>query len=205
MLVMDYKNNHKINAMKTNLSSKVLMLIALAFLAVVSCTKESALTNMSSLPPDDTSKVTPLGFIEDYGFINEDANGVLNAGPMEMRVGISALPNSLKGNSGSLTGAVAQITSYFYADKDGFLPAGEYSFSTSGSKTAFTFDRAVIEGNFSSGGYSYHTDKISSGIINVQQDGVHYVFDFNVDLESGMTFKGTFNGQMNYSAGGYDE
>lgn len=82
---------------------------------------------------------------------------------------------------------------------DGVIPSGDYTFSTSEDKSPFPFDSAVFLGANGSDNYGTQTDQIVSGSIKVNQIGNQYVFAFQVELASGMTFSESYNGSMEYA------
>jgi hypothetical protein len=174
--------------MKTDLTSKTVMLFGFAAITLFSCSKESDSPFTGNVFSNEPAAVTTIGNIFDYGHVNDNTR--------LMKADLSVQNYNLYGSDGELSSAPAKIEVAFYVNEDGLIPPGEYTFSSSETKSPFTFDSGMLI--LDSEGITFRTP-VSDGIILVNKEGENYVFEIQVGLESGITFSKRYNGSMTYA------
>lgn len=174
--------------MKTNLSAKPMMLFAIASILLLSCSKESDTILPGGTPSGDEIPGATIGNIVDLGAVGENVR--------HMRTDLIPQDFFLYNSDGELSQAIAKVQLSFYVNDDGFIPSGEYSFSTSDEKAPFTFDSGIL--TLDANGNSID-NQIVKGLIFVNHDAGNYVFDLQVEIESGMSLAKRYNGPMVYA------
>jgi hypothetical protein len=172
--------------MKTIYPIKICLLLLLATIGLLSCSKESDSILPVNVPVNNPSSDIQLGNIVDYGVVNGDTR--------MMKIAIVPQTFNLYDSLENIAIASAQVDLSLYVNKDGLIPTGEYMFSNSSDKTPFTFD----SGNFIVSN-SNKPDQIVDGSIIVKQDGVNYVLIIQAGLKSGLTFSQIYHGSVAYS------
>jgi hypothetical protein len=177
----------KIRAMKTFYPFKISLLLILATIGVISCSKDSDSLLPVNIPPVNNPVAdVPLGNIVDYGVVNGDIR--------MMKIAIVPKTFNLYDSLENVSVASAQVDLSLYVNKDGIIPTGEYVFSNLPDKAPFTFD----SGNFIVSNSS-SPDQIADGSIIVTQDGINYVLTIQAKLKSGLTFSEIYHGSVAYS------
>jgi hypothetical protein len=174
--------------MKTDLPSKTAMSFAFAAITLFSCSKESDSPFPGNVTSNEPASAATIGNIVDYGQVNSNTR--------LMRTDLSIQNYNLYGTDGELSSAPAKVEVAFYVNEDGLIPPGEYTFTSSETKSPFTFDSGTFI--LDSEGNTYKTP-ISDGMILVNKEGDNYVFEMQVGLESGMTFSKRYTGPMTYA------
>jgi hypothetical protein len=175
--------------MKTKLSSKFFIMVALASVIVVSCSKES--DSPSSTPAPNPIPEIKAGYVVDYGLVNDNTR--------LMYASLSSMNQTLNGSVNGSDAAVSLVEVSLYTNEDGFIPSGDYTFSSSEDKSPFTFESGTVSGDFNYDGYMNQPLQIHNGIIKVLNEGDKYTFTFNLELASGMAFDGSFSDRISYS------
>ena len=183
--------------MKQKLSQKMLIVVAILSMTLLSCKKE-AITGNNGNPGSGTGTDLSTGIIKDYGFVNPDAK--------QMTAVLTTQSFVLSGATTEMTGSGAQLSFSFYSAPDGIIPAGTYVLSTSDTKMPFTFDSgtiivpsqksSLIDASSISNTTSYG---IVNGTIDIIQNSTGYTFNFQLGLNSDLSFAGSFTGTMQYS------
>ena len=177
--------------MKTILSHKAIMLLALASIIIVSCKKESDTSVPVTKPPVNQPSVAPIGSIVDNGSVNADTR--------IMKIGFNSQNYTLYSPNEDVSYVSAKVNVAFYVNNDGLIPSGEYSFSNSDSKSPFTFDSGVFALDFGGNASGNQSDQIADGKIIVTQIGDKYQFSLDITLASGMTSSQILNGPVDYA------
>ena len=156
----------------------------LATFSITSCDKESDTLNTDVIASAEQAK-SETGTISDHGLVN--------SGTRLMKTSFSVQNYIPAGNYGEELKVVEQFEISFYVDEDGFIPSGLYLYDNSDSKTAFTFDSAILTGEMTS------PDEIAGGTISVSHDNGNYSIKLNCMLSSGEPKSINFNGFMSYA------
>jgi hypothetical protein len=172
--------------MKT-LKITLVFLMALPFL-FVSCKKELSgptVTSNSITPTDQTA-----GAIVDLGVINADVH--------HMIVSLNDVSLTLTGQPVATGVESSKINIDLYANADGIIPDGTYTFSSDNNYAPFTFKSATI---LMPTGESNNTQSFSlnGGSISLTRSGISYSISMDGSLETGNNFQGNFNGALAYS------
>jgi hypothetical protein len=175
--------------MKTKLSSKIIVMVAITSAIVLSCSKESDPTYSANTPPPTVEM--KAGYIVDYGLVNENTR--------LMYTSLSSMNQTLSGSVNGSDAAVSLVEVSLYSNEDGLIPSGDYTFTTEEVKSPFTFESGAVSGNFNNDGYVNQPMQIVNGLIKVMYDGDKYTFTFSFELASGMAFDGSFSDKISYS------
>jgi hypothetical protein len=105
---------------------------------------------------------------------------------------------SVSDSINQVLGDAADINVALYSDADGIVPSGSYSFSSGDAKEPFTFDTGVISAQVSPNSNSPDQFGIVDGTIVVTQNNSMYDLNFQLQLTSGKTFAGSYNGIVVY-------
>jgi hypothetical protein len=178
--------------MKTILSQKVLIAVAVLSMAVVSCKKDSLVVSNTNGSVNNAN--LPSGSIMDLGYVAPDAK--------EMTTALTTQNFTLVGDNLDLTGTGAEIIVAMYANSDGVIPEGSYVFSSASEKQPFTFDSGILKAPVDLNSTNNTSFEITNGMITVSHSGTsEYIFNFQFDLSSGISFSGSFSGNMTYNVG----
>jgi hypothetical protein len=158
----------------------------------VSCSKESS--NLGSgLTPTPVAQLpeTPLiGSMVDLGLINSNARAMFTT--------VNTQSFTVNTNDAVVGGTAAMINLTYYVSSDAQIPAGEYTFAASDSKSPFTFDSAFFGSAIDNNGNDLTGQRIIDGSVVVTQNGSSYHFDIQGHLESGAMFAGSSDGTLSY-------
>ncbi len=177
--------------MKTKSPIRSLVILAISSIALISCSKESSSLNPVTGTPVNPPPVPIVGSIVDLGPTASNTRVMQLA--LNQQNFILYFPDE------SVSNAPAQFQVTLYANSDGLIPTGEYTFTNSGTKTPFTFDSGNLKFAVGSDSYSNQTDPVVDGSIIVTQDGDKYVFALQVNLASGLTTSDIYSGSITYS------
>jgi hypothetical protein len=185
-------NNLNIKTMKTNLSQKVVLVIAVLSITVFSCRKD-ALTPAPVVNNQVTNPASTLqvGTITDQGLMNPDAIGMLTSMVMQ--------DFTVAGPDNEVKGEKADFAVNLYSNQDGLITEGTYTFSNSGSKAPFTFDNVNLYASLPPQSVDKVLLDVVGGTIDVSRLGSNYVVSLKLDLASGDSFTGSFNGKLLYN------
>jgi hypothetical protein len=174
---------------KLNYFLVVALLIASAF--AISCTKDSFPDGPVNPGSGDPLPGAEIGSIVDLGLVNSNTR-VMSATFMTNSL-------ALDGYEVDLMGSAAMVTIFYYVDKDAHIPEGEYSFSTTDTKSPFTFDSALLHSAVDANGNQIPQASIVGGSVVVTREGPEYVFQLQGQLDSGQLISGLAKGELTYN------
>lgn len=177
--------------MKTNLFGKNLILVGIVALIILSCSKKDNILNPVVVPPVTPQNPTAIGAILDSGVVNADTR--------VMKMTLNPQNFTLYGSNEEVSYAAAKVKVAFYVNNDGLIPSGDYNFSSSDSKTPFTFDSGVLLYAVGSDSYNTNSDQIVDGTISVTRTANKYVFAFQISMASGLTASQSYSGALDYA------
>lgn len=175
--------------MKTILSPKYFLMVAAISLIVASCKKESV-TYPAVVVNDPSAIATPFAVIQDY-----PATDTL---PHLMLATIQHQSVVLSNGSSENNAADAVISFSFYANSDGTLPAGTYTFSNSDTPAPFTFTQGMLKSANITGGTNELNIAITGGSVYVSHNSSIYQISFVCDLATGDQLNGVYNGSADF-------
>jgi hypothetical protein len=176
--------------MKTILSLKALIVITFLIVAIISCKKDSLSATSAILPGNLSSSTQTAASLSDNGIVNNETR--------QMIVTLKTQNFSVSDSINQVLGDAADINVALYSDADGIVPSGSYSFSSGDAKEPFTFDTGVISAQVSPNSNSPDQFGIVDGTIVVTQNNSIYDLNFQLQLTSGKTFAGSYNGIVVY-------
>jgi len=172
--------------MKTNYLTRIVVLFAFASIVIISCKKATDPVVAGAVTDPTQTTVASLGDVVDYGLINSEAR--------MMKMTMLPQNYTLYDSVGEPSKVMANVEFSLYVNDDGQLPIGQYVFSKSESKSAFTFDTGSLLP-----ATSVQSDPIVDGNLAVSQVGNVFVLTIQGQLASGMTFSQSYNGKVSYT------
>ena len=171
--------------MKTILSPRYFLMVAAISLIVASCKKESV-TYPSVVVNDPSATATPFAVIQDYP-ATDTLPHLMVATITNQNV---VLSNGISENNA----ANAVITFSFYANSEGTLPSGTYTFSSSDTPAPFTFTEGMLKSANITGGTNELNIAITGGTVYVSHSNSTYQISFVCNLTTGDQLNGVYSG-----------
>lgn len=167
------------------------LLLLMAFtLLFASCKKELSqptMTSNTAASPDQT-----VGAILDLGVLDADVH--------HMMVSLNDVSLTLTGEPISISGSVesSKIDIELFANADGIIPDGVYTYSSDGNNAPFTFHSATImmpDPNSD----SLQSFSLKGGSITLTRSGISYSISVDGQLDTGNNINGNFSGALSYA------
>jgi hypothetical protein len=175
--------------MKAVVNSIKFILAASVSAILISCTKNNGYYSVGT-QPNATAETPVIGAILD--------SGMVNPGIRKMLLNLSSLPYELYGSDNQVTYVTASTNFKLYANSDGTVPAGDYTFAAQGQNSPFTFNSGNLIVQDSTNANASLSYKIVNGKITIGRNGSGYMVSLNINLSTGLTASEVYTGNLTY-------